>query len=488
MEVQSHGLEQQVAVTEGTHQDRPAPSAPPSAGPTTRTTSRPSTRVAHEALLCIQTGTTMSDPNRWKFSSNEFYVKSADEMRAVFKDLPEAYRNTLAVAERCNVDLQFGQFHLPKYQVPDGFTLDSYLEERALEGLKWRYGSLARRRGGGAAPLRAGRGLQDGLLRLLPGGLGLHQLRAPPGHRGGAGPRLLGGLAGGLLPRHHQRGPDPLRADLRALPQPRADLDAGHGHRLRGRPARRGHPLRGRSLRGRPGGPHHHVRDHGGQGGHPRRGPRARLLLRRGGPHRQAGARLPAQHLARRGAREGPAARRAGQARPAGGGDVGGGPRARGLHPARLGARLRGGHLGRAPDGAGAALQGPQAARAHHRLRDGAHREARPAQDGLPRAQDPHRDLGRPAPAQGVARDRARRRRPAARRRPDLPAPQRGPHLRGVPAGVGGHAGRAQAPQAPAHRGHHRDGGPVPAGPDGPDRGLRQPQARPRRDLLRASR
>ena len=96
--------------------------------------------VAHEALLCIQTGTTMSDPNRWKFSSNEFYVKSADEMRAVFKDLPEAYRNTLAVAERCNVDLQFGQFHLPKYQVPDGFTLDSYLEERAFEGLKWRYG------------------------------------------------------------------------------------------------------------------------------------------------------------------------------------------------------------------------------------------------------------------------------------------------------------------------------------------------------------
>ncbi len=231
----------------------------------------------------------------------------------------------------------------------------------------------------------------------------------------------------------------------------------------------------------RPGRPHHHVRDHGGQGGHPRRGPRARLLLRRGGPHRQAGARLPAQHLARRGAREGAAARRAGQARPAGGGDVGGGPRARGLHPPRLGARLRGGHLGRAPDGAGAALQGPQAARAHHRLRDGADREARPAQDGLPRAQDPHRDLGRPAPAQGVARDRARRRRPAARRRADLPAPHRGPHLRRVPAGVRGHAGRAQAPQAPAHRGHHRDGGPVPAGPDGPDRGLRQPQARARR-------
>ncbi|HET9854517.1 MAG TPA: DNA polymerase III subunit alpha [Methylomirabilota bacterium] len=139
MEVQSHGLEQQVAVTEGTIKIARAIGAP-LCGTNDSHYLEAEHSVAHEALLCIQTGTTMSDPNRWKFSSNEFYVKSADEMRAVFKDLPEAYRNTLAVAERCNVDLQFGQFHLPKYQVPDGFTLDSYLEARAFEGLKWRYG------------------------------------------------------------------------------------------------------------------------------------------------------------------------------------------------------------------------------------------------------------------------------------------------------------------------------------------------------------
>src|SRR5712664_308065 len=139
MEVQSHGLEQQVAVTEGTVKIARAIGAPLCGTNDSHYLEADHSR-AHEALLCIQTGTTMSDPNRWKFSSNEFYVKSADEMRAVFKDLPEAYRNTLAVAERCNVDLQFGQFHLPRYQVPDGFTLDSYLEERALEGLKWRYG------------------------------------------------------------------------------------------------------------------------------------------------------------------------------------------------------------------------------------------------------------------------------------------------------------------------------------------------------------
>src|SRR5215470_6298392 len=140
MEVQSHGLEQQVGVTEGTVRIARAIGAPLCGTNDSHYLEADHSR-AHEALLCIQTGTTMSDPNRWKFSSNEFYVKSADEMRAVFKDLPEAYRNTLAVAERCNVDLQFGQFHLPNYQVPDGYTLDSYLEERAFEGLKWRYGS-----------------------------------------------------------------------------------------------------------------------------------------------------------------------------------------------------------------------------------------------------------------------------------------------------------------------------------------------------------
>src|SRR6266853_1099335 len=140
MEVQSHGLEQQVAVTEGTVKIARAIGAPLCGTNDSHYLEADHSR-AHEALLCIQTGTTMSDPNRWKFSSNEFYVKSADEMRAVFKDLPEAYRNTIAVAERCNVDLQFGQFHLPNYQVPEGYTLDSYLEHLALEGLARRYGS-----------------------------------------------------------------------------------------------------------------------------------------------------------------------------------------------------------------------------------------------------------------------------------------------------------------------------------------------------------
>jgi DNA polymerase-3 subunit alpha len=142
MEVQAHGLTEQQRVTEGTVRIAKTLGAPICGTNDSHYLEAGDAR-AHEALLCIQTGTTMSDPNRWRFSTEEFYLKSADEMRGVFKDLPEAYRNTLSVAERCNVDLQFGQFYLPRYQVPDGFTLDSYLEHLAFEGLRARYGSGA---------------------------------------------------------------------------------------------------------------------------------------------------------------------------------------------------------------------------------------------------------------------------------------------------------------------------------------------------------
>ena len=485
MEVQSHGLEQQVAVTEGTIKIARALGAPLCGTNDSHYLEADHSR-AHEALLCIQTGTTMSDPDRWKFSSNEFYVKSADEMRAVFKDLPEAYRNTLAVAERCNVDLQFGQFHLPKYQVPDGFTLDSYLEERAFEGLKGRYGSSP----------------ADAVVERLRYELGVVSKMGFSGYflvvwdfisyarrQGIAVGPGRGSSAGSLVA--YCLGitnVDPIRYGLiferflnpERISMPDMDIDFADDRRdevIRYVVDRYGADRVA------------HIITFGTMGAKAVIRDVARVLGFSYGEADRIAKLVPGFPLnisLDEALEKAPRARRAGQAGPAGGGDVGGGPRARGLHPARLGARLRGGHLGRAPDGARAALQGSQAARAHHRLRDGAHREARPAQDGLPGAQDPHRDLGRPPPHQGVARDRARRRRPAARRRPDLPAPHRGPHLRGVPAGVGGHAGRAQAPQAPAHRGHHRDGGAVPPGPDGPDRGLRQPQARPLPDRLRA--
>ena len=140
MEVQAHGLKEQVTVTAATV-DIAKRIGAPVAGTNDSHYLEAGHGRAHEALLCIQTGSTLTDPNRWKFSTEEFYLKSAEEMREVFRELPEACTNTLAVAERCNLTLEFGRFHLPQYEVPPAYTLEAYLAERAREGLIRRYGA-----------------------------------------------------------------------------------------------------------------------------------------------------------------------------------------------------------------------------------------------------------------------------------------------------------------------------------------------------------
>ncbi len=97
---------------------------------------------AHEALLCIQTGKTMSDPSRMRFTTEEFYFKSPDEMRSAFEFYPEALANTVKIAERCNLQLAFDQYHLPNYEVPEEYTKESYLEKVAKEGLLRRLKSV----------------------------------------------------------------------------------------------------------------------------------------------------------------------------------------------------------------------------------------------------------------------------------------------------------------------------------------------------------
>src|SRR5881296_2334326 len=139
MEVQAHGIPEQVGVTAETLQIARAIGAPV-VGTNDSHYLEAGHGRAHEALLCIQTGSTLADPGRWKFSTEEFYIKSAEEMALVFADIPEACRNTLAVAERCNLTLDFGRFHLPKYVVPEGHTLETYLQHLAREGLRRRYG------------------------------------------------------------------------------------------------------------------------------------------------------------------------------------------------------------------------------------------------------------------------------------------------------------------------------------------------------------
>jgi DNA polymerase-3 subunit alpha len=95
---------------------------------------------AHDALLCVQTGALQSDPNRFKFDGNDFYIKSAAEMRSVFKEAPEACDNTLLIAERADVEIEFGQAVLPSFPVPEGYDEYSYLRELTMQGAKERYG------------------------------------------------------------------------------------------------------------------------------------------------------------------------------------------------------------------------------------------------------------------------------------------------------------------------------------------------------------
>ena len=89
----------------------------------------------HEIMLCLQTGKTLSDTNRMKFDTDQLYVKSTAEMVAEFSELPEAVLNTCRIAEQCGVNLTNNALSLPHYQVPEGFTHETYLETLAKEGL-----------------------------------------------------------------------------------------------------------------------------------------------------------------------------------------------------------------------------------------------------------------------------------------------------------------------------------------------------------------
>lgn len=93
----------------------------------------------HDVLLCIQMGKTVDDPNRMKFSTEEFYLKNHGEMAQLFPAYPEALSNTCRIAERCNVTLDFGNMYLPEFPVPEGLTADEYLAQLCKERLAGRY-------------------------------------------------------------------------------------------------------------------------------------------------------------------------------------------------------------------------------------------------------------------------------------------------------------------------------------------------------------
>ena len=95
--------------------------------------------ATQDVLMCIQMGKTVDDPNRMRFESDEFYVKSEDELRSRFPQLDEAFENTVRIAERCSVDFEFGHYHLPEYTAPDGSDSLSYFRRLCEEGFAERY-------------------------------------------------------------------------------------------------------------------------------------------------------------------------------------------------------------------------------------------------------------------------------------------------------------------------------------------------------------
>jgi DNA polymerase-3 subunit alpha len=88
----------------------------------------------HDILLCIGTGKSVNDAQRLRYHGDQFFLKDAAQMAAIFKDYPDAIANTLAIAERCDVQIKTGENHLPKFDVPEGFTLDDYFEHVARQG------------------------------------------------------------------------------------------------------------------------------------------------------------------------------------------------------------------------------------------------------------------------------------------------------------------------------------------------------------------
>ena len=138
LELQDHGIEEQRPVNQGVMR-------------LARETGLPLvvTNDAHylrkedaemqDVLLCIQTGKTVDEPNRMKFQTEEFYLKSEEELRQLFPNCDEAFENTVKIADMCNLDFVFNEYHLPSFPVPEGFTNEQYFRKLCYEGFEERY-------------------------------------------------------------------------------------------------------------------------------------------------------------------------------------------------------------------------------------------------------------------------------------------------------------------------------------------------------------
>ena len=271
--------------------------------------------VAHDALLCVQTGSLMSDPDRFKFHGDQHYLKTAAEMRHLFARGARGVRQhaldrrALRTSRSSSASRSCRTSRCPRASP----TTPTTSSTSPSKGARQRWGDRpARRRSSSAWPSssRSSATWASASYFLIVWDLIKHardgDIRVGPGR----GSRRR--LRGGLLPAHHRPRPDQVRPALRALPQPEPHLDARHRHGLRLPLPGRDDPLRGRALRPRPRRPDRHLLHHQGPGRGARRGPGARLPLRRRrqGGQGHAAARHGPRHAALRLPRGAPEVRR----------------------------------------------------------------------------------------------------------------------------------------------------------------------------------
>lgn len=141
LEIQDHGVEEEKQVNEQLIRISEETGIPLVATNDVHYLKREDALV-HDVLLCIQTGKTIDEEDRMKFPTDQFYLKSYDEMKSIFGHVEEVLENTVKIAERCDVTLDFGTLHLPEYKVPEGYTNEDYLKKLCVEGLRNRYPTI----------------------------------------------------------------------------------------------------------------------------------------------------------------------------------------------------------------------------------------------------------------------------------------------------------------------------------------------------------
>lgn len=138
LELQDHGLPEQRDVSRGVLKIAEETGIPLVVTNDAHYTRREDAKI-QDVLMCIQMGKTVDDIDRMRFETEEFYLKSEEEMAALFPEHPEAVTNTAEIAARCNLEFTFGEYHLPSFDVPDGYTAKDYLHKLCVEGFEQRY-------------------------------------------------------------------------------------------------------------------------------------------------------------------------------------------------------------------------------------------------------------------------------------------------------------------------------------------------------------